>query len=408
MNNRPGGWKRRSRPTQVGGADRVDHHPGAGDRRGGSRSRAKREDPAGGLPDVGAQQLRADRDAAAPLITVSTQGAAAQSGGNRIPVTRRDSSMINSLRLTEASARRRAGDGQACDWRDVILALVGCAAIWLVRFELAAPPRRRRAGRQADPGHRRNRRRQDVPIFLHGIGTVQAYNIGRESRAGPTAQIVKVDFQGGPGRQGRAIRCFQIDPRPYQAALAQAASRQAERRSAARGCPGWTSSGTRSSLGPGYQTRQSYDQQKALVGQLQAAIKAIEAQIETASSTSATPISARRSAAGLARGSWISAIWCARPINTALVTIAQLKPIFVSFTLPQDQAHKIREHQAIKHRWRCRLTGDDNKTQLADGQADADRQCDRSGDGHDPPEGDVRQRRRAAVAWRICQRVGWS
>ena len=50
-----------------------------------------------------------------------------------------------------------------------------------------------------------------------------------------------------------------------------------------------------------------------------------------------------------------------------LVTIAQLKPIFVSFTLPQEHLHKMREKQA-KAPLEVLAYGDDNKTPLADGK----------------------------------------
>ena len=61
------GWRSRRRSAQVSGADRVDHHPGAGHRRGVAGSRASREVGARGLSDVGAHQLRPDRNAFPPL-----------------------------------------------------------------------------------------------------------------------------------------------------------------------------------------------------------------------------------------------------------------------------------------------------------------------------------------------------
>src|SRR4029077_37040 len=60
----------------------------------------------------------------------------------------------------------------------------------------------------------------DVPVFLHGIGTVQAYNmVSIKSRA--DGQIVKIDFKEGQEvKEGDLL--LQIAPPPYQAALAQA------------------------------------------------------------------------------------------------------------------------------------------------------------------------------------------
>src|SRR4029077_1726505 len=61
---------------------------------------------------------------------------------------------------------------------------------------------------------------EDVPGFLHGIGTPQAYNmVSIKSRA--DGQIVKIDFKEGQEvKEGDLL--LQIAPPPYQAALAQA------------------------------------------------------------------------------------------------------------------------------------------------------------------------------------------
>ena len=53
--------------------------------------------------------------------------------------------------------------------------------------------------------------------------------------------------------------------------------------------------------------------------------------------------------------------------STGLVTITQLKPIFVSFTLAQESAHKIRERQAAAP-LTVTAIGDDGKTLLATGK----------------------------------------
>lgn len=70
---------------------------------------------------------------------------------------------------------------------------------------------------------------EDVPVLLNGIGTVQAYNmVSVKSRV--DGQIVKVDFKEGQDvKAGDPL--FQIDPRPFQAALqqAQAAKKRTKR-----------------------------------------------------------------------------------------------------------------------------------------------------------------------------------
>ena len=120
-------------------------------------------------------------------------------------------------------------------------------------------------------------------------------------------------------------------------------------------------------VGTGVKSRQTYDQQKALVQQLQASIKADEAQIETARLNLGyayirAPIDGRLGIRMVDVGNMVRATDA-----TGLVTVSQLKPIFVSFTVPQEHLHKIHEKQAGGN-----LTvlayGGDNKTQLSEGK----------------------------------------
>src|SRR6266550_3964455 len=119
----------------------------------------------------------------------------------------------------------------------------------------------------------------DVPVFLNAIGAVQAFNtVTIKSRV--DGQIVKVAFNEGQDvKAGSPL--IQIDPRPLQAALDLAlATRQkdeAQLVSAQADLARWAEL-----VGTGVKSRQTYDQQKAVVAQLQASIKADEAQIETA------------------------------------------------------------------------------------------------------------------------------
>src|SRR5690348_8084721 len=61
---------------------------------------------------------------------------------------------------------------------------------------------------------------RNMPVYVSGLGTVQAYNtVTVKSRV--DGQIVKVDFtEGQEVKAGDPL--FEIDPRPYQAALEQA------------------------------------------------------------------------------------------------------------------------------------------------------------------------------------------
>jgi len=204
----------------------------------------------------------------------------------------------------------------------------------------------------------------DVPVLLNAIGSVQAYNMvtikGRVD-----GQIVGVQFaEGQDVKAGTPL--IQIDPRPYQAALEQAeATKQkdeAQLVSLQQDLARWTEL-----VGQGYKSKQTYDQTKAQVDQFKAAIKADEAQINMARlnlgyATIRAPIDGRLGAKLIDIGNMVRAT-----DSTGLVTIAQLKPIFVSFTLPQEQQHKVREKQA-RAPLEVLAYGEDGKTPLATGK----------------------------------------
>ena len=205
---------------------------------------------------------------------------------------------------------------------------------------------------------------KDLPLTLSGIGTVQAYNsVIIKSRV--DGQIVGVDFTEGQEVQAGAL-LFQIDPRPYAAALALAQATKAK--DEAQLASAQADLGRYSKLlAQGYQTPQSYDQQKALVGQLKASIAGDEAQIDTAKinlgyTEIRAPISGRLGARRVDIGNLVHA-----SDNTALVTIAQVRPIFVSFTLPQQSFDDIRRQQA-KAPLAVDALSSENDQQLAQGK----------------------------------------
>jgi len=205
---------------------------------------------------------------------------------------------------------------------------------------------------------------EDVPVFLHGIGSAQAYNmVSIKSRV--DGQIVKLDFKEGQEvKEGDLL--LQIDPRPYQAALAQAEA--VKQKDEAQLAGAQADLERYAQLVPsGHQTRQSYDQQKALVAQLQASIKADEAQIQTAKlnlgyTEIRSPIDGRLGARLVDKGNLVRAT-----DNTVLVTISEVKPIFVSFTLPQDALDDVREHHQ-RTPLAVRAYSGDGKRQLAEGK----------------------------------------
>jgi multidrug efflux system membrane fusion protein len=205
---------------------------------------------------------------------------------------------------------------------------------------------------------------EDVPVLLHGIGTVQAYNsVAIKSRV--DGQIVKINFKEGEEVK-EADPLFQIDPRSYQAALEQAQAAKQKDEAQLVGAQADLDRYEKL-LAPGWQTRQSYDQQKAQVAQFQAAIKSDEAQISTAKinlgyTDIRSPIDGRLGARLVDKGNIVHA-----NDNMALVMITEIKPIFVSFTLPQETLDDV--HEQSKQAPLVALAySADGKKQLAEGK----------------------------------------
>ena len=253
---------------------------------------------------------------------------------------------------------RRAVGGAA------FLAVVVMVVIWRLSSGTEAPNAAAQTPAPGIPVTAGTVAAQNVPVFLQGIGTVQAYNmVAVKSRV--DGQIVKVDFKEGQDiKAGDSL--FQIDPRPFQAALEQAQATKQKDEAQLTGAQ-LDLDRYEKLIGSGWQTRQSYDQQKAQVGQLQAAIKGDEAQINTAKlnlsySDIRSPIDGRLGARLVDKGNLVHA-----NDNTALVTISEVKPIFVSFTLPQETLDDIRENQNKAPLVVLAYNGDGTK-QLAEGK----------------------------------------
>jgi multidrug efflux system membrane fusion protein len=204
---------------------------------------------------------------------------------------------------------------------------------------------------------------RNVPVYVDGLGSVQAFNtVTMKAQVG--GLITKVFF-----REGQEVKAgdslFQIDPRPFEAALQQAQATK-EKDEAQLQSAQLDLDRAVKLLVPGFQTRQGYDQQKATVGQLQASVRADEAQIANAQlnidyALVRAPFDGRTGARQVDIGNLVQTAQ-----NTNLVTITQVRPIFVSFTVPATQLDEIRRNQA-KQPLKVIAYAQDDKTELAQG-----------------------------------------
>jgi membrane fusion protein, multidrug efflux system len=174
---------------------------------------------------------------------------------------------------------------------------------------------------------------KDVPIYLDGLGTVQAYNTVTV-RAMVDGPLVAVKFaEGQEVKKGDVLA--QIDSRTYQAALGQAAGKKAQdeaqlanaRLDLAR---------YQKLVANNYSSAQQADTARALVAQLEAQVTQDQAQIDTARTqlgytTIVAPLDGRTGMRLVDAGNIVHAADA-----TGMVTITQLHPISVVFTLPQQ------------------------------------------------------------------------
>ncbi len=182
--------------------------------------------------------------------------------------------------------------------------------------------------------------RADFPLVLEGLGQVQAYNTVLV-RARVDGQIVRIAFKEGQMvKQGDLLA--QIDPRPFRAALDQATAKKAQdEANLANAKLDLVRYATLAKQN--FATQQQLDTQNSLVNQLTASIAADAAAIDAANvqldyTTIRAPISGRAGFRLIDEGNLVNA-----GQQTGIVTIAQLQPIAVVFTEPQEYVDRINQ-----------------------------------------------------------------
>src|SRR2546423_7421535 len=201
----------------------------------------------------------------------------------------------------------------------------------------------------------------DFPVYLNGLGTVQGFNTV-VVRTRVDGQTEKIAFKEGQlVNQGDLLA--QIDPRPYQAVLDQAKAKKAQDEANLANANLDLQRFTR--LGE-FATRQQTDTQRSTVAQLTAQIAADDAAIFNAQ-TQVDYTSVKAPIAGVAGlrqvdvGNIVNA-----STQTGIVTIAQIEPIAVIFTAPEDRLPTINEAQATQPLKVIALMTD-GKKQLSEG-----------------------------------------
>ena len=185
--------------------------------------------------------------------------------------------------------------------------------------------------------------KKDVPLYVRGIGTVQAYNMA-VIKTRVDGEIVKVAFQEGQYvKAGDPL--YQVDPRPFQAILDEATATQGRNKAQLIGAE-LDLNRYIQMANQGFQSLQLRDQQQAKVDALKASIAADDAIMHTARlnlqyADIRAPFDGRTGTRQVDVGNLVQASQA-----TSLVSINQIKPIYVNFTVPQDVNDDVRRNQA--------------------------------------------------------------
>jgi multidrug efflux system membrane fusion protein len=184
--------------------------------------------------------------------------------------------------------------------------------------------------------------KKDVPVVLKAIGTVEPHNTVAV-RARVAGEITRIAFKEGQDvSQGDVL--FTIDPRPYQAtlegALADLDRDNAKLKSAKEDVRRYAEL-----VKKDYVTSQAYDQTIANADALKATVAADRAAVQSARvnldyCTVRAPIAGRTGNLLIKLGNVIKAE------DQPVVTINQIMPINVSFSVPEEYLADIRRYAA--------------------------------------------------------------
>src|ERR1700716_861208 len=206
-------------------------------------------------------------------------------------------------------------------------------------------------------------KKQDVPIYFNGIGTVQAYNTVTV-RVRVDGQIKEIDYKEGQEVKTGDLLAV-IDPAPYQAVYDQAIGKRAQDQ-AQLGNARVVFQRDSELLAKNVLDHQTYDTAKFQVDQFQALVQSDEANIESAKvnldyTRVTSPILGRVGIRLVDVGNIVHA-----SDSNGIVTITQLKPISVLFTLPQQQLDQINQ-EADKGQLKVLAVDRDNTKPLSEG-----------------------------------------
>jgi multidrug efflux system membrane fusion protein len=216
----------------------------------------------------------------------------------------------------------------------------------------AAPPASANAGRGAGSGRSGSGTaavtvaqvvEKSMPRVIRAVGNVEASS-SVDIHAQVTGQLTEVGFaEGSDVKEGQLL--FALDPRPFQAALDQAQA-QLEKDRAQSANAKATADRNADLYQRGLLDKADYETSTASATSLAATVTGDLAQVETAKlqlqfARITAPVSGRTGSLQVHPGALIRA-----NDTTPMVTINQIAPVNVSFTVPSHQLQDIKDQQA--------------------------------------------------------------
>lgn len=249
----------------------------------------------------------------------------------------------------------------------VILLAVG-AAVWKIhqntQEQLSQGQRMAAMADRPTPVQTIAVQQRTMPIYLTALGTVAAYNtVTIKTRV--DGQLMRVNVREGQAvRQGELL--VEIDPKPYQAALAQAEGQLAKDQATAANDQAQAARYT-ALYQAGVVSRENAQTQQASAGQSAGLLKSDQAAIQAAKvnlgyTRITSPIDGVIGLRQVDAGNIVHA-----SDSNGLLVVTQLQPISVIFTLPEDHLPEVLKLTRGGHKLAVEAYDRSGTTHLASG-----------------------------------------
>ena len=263
----------------------------------------------------------------------------------------------------------------------LLLIIAGCWRIFYLTTHRPAHAARGRENSGAIPVTLAVATVEDFPIYLDGLGTVQAYNSVLVN-ARVSGLIQEIRFKEGQVVSKGDVLAV-LDPRTFKAQYDQATAKTLQDIAQLESAK-ITLARDQELIDKNVLDHQTYDTQKYLVAQLEATVHADQAneQLQKAQldwTEVTAPISGHAGVRYVDVGNQVTVGANSANGSSSIVVINQIQPIYVSFTLPQQDLSQIREPVMAHKTLEVTALDRNNQTVIAKGSLSViDNQIDKT------------------------------